>query len=86
MKYLFILATVGVGYFFLLHKAPADQALQAVTQQEAAPLTTGPRGNTDPAPGAPAPQTAQSDFLKRPIDRTKEVLGQVAARNGNGEF
>jgi hypothetical protein len=74
---------VGVGYFFLLHNAPANQAVQAVTQQEAAPLTTGPRGNTDPAPGATAPHT---DFLKRPIDRTKEVLGQVAARNGNGEF
>jgi len=84
MKYLLILATVGAGYFFLLHKAPVAPAVQAVTQQEAAPLTTGPRGNTEPAAGsAPAPHT---DYLKRPIDRTKEVLGQVAARNGNGEF
>ena len=83
MKYLFLLATVGAGYFFLLHQAPVAPAVQAVTQQEAAPLTTGPRGNTEPVPAAPAPHT---DYLKRPIDRTKEVLGQVAARNGNGEF
>ena len=82
MKYLFLLATVGAGYFFLLHQAPTAPAVQAVTQQEAAPLTTGPRGNTEPATAS----VPQSDFLKRPIDRTKEVLGQVAARNGNGEF
>jgi hypothetical protein len=82
MKYLLILATVGAGYFFLLHKAPVAPAVEAVTQQEAAPLSTGPRGNTEPAT-ASAPQ---SNSLKRPIDRTKEVLGQVAGRNGNGEF
>jgi len=86
MKYLFLLATVGAGYFFLLHKAPVAPAVQAVTQQEAAPLTTGPRGNTDPAPAAAAAPAPQSNYLKRPIDRTREVLGQVAARNGNGEF
>ena len=83
MKYLFLLATVGAGYFFLLHKAPVAPAIQAVTQQEVAPLTTGPRGNTEPVSTAAAPQ---SNYLKRPIDRTKEVLNQVAARNGNGEF
>ena len=84
MKYLFIMATVGAAYFFLAHQTPVAPVVASVTQQEAAPLSTGPRGNTDPAPEAsPAPKT---DFLKRPIDRTKEVLSQVKVRNGDGEF
>ena len=87
MKYLFLLATVGGVYFFLIHKAPVAPVVAAVTQQEAAPLSTGPRGNTapeaTPEAGTPAPHT---DFLKRPIDRTKEVLDQVKGRNGDGEF
>ena len=33
------------------------------------------------------PESSDSGInLKRPIDRTKEVLSQVSARNGNGEF
>lgn len=33
------------------------------------------------------PESADSGFnLKRPIDRTNEVLNQVKSRNGNGEF
>ena len=83
MKYLFLMATVGGGYFFLLHNAPVTPVVVAVTQQEATPLSSGPRGNTAPAPAAPAQQT---NFLKRPIDRTNAVLSQVKARNGNGEF
>ena len=83
MKYVFILATVAGVYFFLLHKAPVTPVVQAVTQQEAAPLSNGPRGNTAPEPASPAPRT---NFLKRPIDRTQEVLNQVKARNGGGEF
>jgi hypothetical protein len=83
MKYFFLLATVGGIYLFFLHHAPVAPVVQAVTAQEAAPLSSGPRGNTEPAPAAAPPRT---DFLKRPIDRTQEVLKQVKARNGDGEF
>ena len=83
MKYVFLLATVAVIYFFLVRKAPVAPVVSAVTQQETVALTSGPPGGATPAPGAaPAPTNA----LKRPIDRTREVLGQVKQRNGDGEF
>lgn len=83
MKYVFLLATVAGVYFFLIHKAPVAPVVEAVTQQEAAPLTTGPRGAPAASPGN---STVSSDPLKRPFDRTNAVLEQVKQRNGNGEF
>jgi hypothetical protein len=83
MKYVFLLATVAVVYFFLVHKAPVAPVVAEITQQEAVPLTTGPNGGSAAAPAAPAQHT---NALKRPIDRTKDVLNQVKQRNGNGEF
>jgi hypothetical protein len=83
MKYVFLLATVAVVYFFIVRKAPVAPVVKEITQQDAAPLTTGPAGGPAPAPAA-SPQHTNS--LKRPIDRTKEVLNQVKQRNGNGEF
>jgi hypothetical protein len=84
MKYVFILATVAAVYFFIFRKAPVAPVVSEVTQQEVAPLTSGPRGGeASPAPNAPA---RASDYLKKPIDRTKEVLQQVKQRNGDGEF
>jgi hypothetical protein len=80
MKYVFLLITVALVYLFLVRKAPVAPAVKEITQQEVAPLTTGPAG-------APAASPTQStNALKRPIDRTKEVLNQVKQRNGNGEF
>jgi hypothetical protein len=80
MKYVFLLIMVALVYLFLVRKAPVAPVVKEITQQEAAPLTTGPAN-------APAPAPAQSsNSLKRPIDRTKEVLNQVKQRNGNGEF
>ncbi|HEY3902045.1 MAG TPA: hypothetical protein VGM54_25760 [Chthoniobacter sp.] len=84
MKYVFILATVAAIYFFIVKKPSVAPVVSAVTQAEAAPLTTGPRGG-EPTPVANAPARA-SDYLKKPIDRTKEVLNQVKQRNGDGEF
>jgi hypothetical protein len=75
MKYVFLLTAVLAVYCILTRSAPVKPAVQAVTQQEAAPLTTGPR---DPSPA--------SSSLKKPFDRTHEVLDQVRQRNGNGEF
>ncbi len=85
MKYVFLLITVAAVYFFLIRKAPVGAVVKEVTQEEAAPLTSGPNNGHGPAtaPAAPAPGT---NALKRPIDRTKEVLNQVKQRNGNGEF
>jgi hypothetical protein len=92
MKYVFLLVTVAAVYFFLMRKAPVAPVVSAVTEQEAAPLTTGPRAETAPAGGSgassstPAAPANQSNFLKRPLDRTNEVLKQVKGRNGDGEF
>lgn len=77
MKYLALLAAVAVIYFVLARETPLDRVQEAVTQTEAAPLIQGPR---EPAP--PATGTA----LKRPLDRTHQVLDAVQARNGDGEF
>lgn len=83
MKYVFLLLTVTGVYFILVRKAPVAPVINEITQQEAAPLTTGPRMAPTAATGSPTPGT---DFLKRPIDRTHEVLNQVKQRNGTGEF
>ena len=83
MKYVFLLATVAAVYFFLAHKAPIAPVVGEITQKDAAPLTTGPR---DPSAAVAAAPGAHTNALKRPIDRTKEVLGQVKQRNGTGEF
>jgi hypothetical protein len=83
MKYVFLLATVAVAYFFIAHRVPVTPAVDEITQKEAAPLSTGPR---DPAAAAPAAPAVRTNSLKRPIDRTREVLGQVKQRNGAGEF
>ena len=83
MKYVFLLATVAAVYFFLIHKAPVAPVVDEVTQKEVAPLTSGPR---DPSAALAATPGGHTNALKRPIDRTKEVLGQVKQRNGNGEF
>jgi hypothetical protein len=83
MKYVFLLITVAAVYFFLMKQTPVKPVVSVVTQEEVAPLTSGPRGGATPEPGAPA---AHSDPLKRPIDRTREVLSLVKKRNGDGEF
>jgi hypothetical protein len=83
MKYIFLLVTVAAVYFFLIKQSPVKHVVSEMTQSEVAPLTTGPRGGETPAPGSPA---RASDPLKRPIDRTREVLKQVKQRNGDGEF
>ncbi len=71
-----LLLGVAAVYFFLIRSAPVKPAVQAVTAQDVAPLTTGPRASAAPAGTA----------LKRPLDRTNAVLDQVKQRNGSGEF
>lgn len=77
MKYLGLLAAVVIIYFVLARETPVEQVKEAIVQSEAAPLLQG-------GP-APAPATAGST-LKRPLDRTQEVLDRVKERNGDGEF
>lgn len=76
MKYLGLLVAAAIIYFILAREAPVEQVKEAIVQTEAAPLTQGGR---DPAPSA-------GSTLKRPLDRTHEVLDKVKARNGDGEF
>ena len=77
MKYLFLLAIIAIVYFVLARNTPVNSVKEAITQSEAAPLTTGPR-----EPAAPAATSS----LKAPLDRTHAVLEQVKQRNGAGEF
>ena len=76
MKYILLLVGVVVIYYFLGRSAPIAPVTKAMAGQEVAPLTTGSRETAAPA----------DHSLKRPIDRTNEVLGQVKQRNGAGEF
>ncbi len=76
MKIIALLIAIACVYFYFAHQTPIAEVAQAVTGQDVAPLTTGSKE-------AAAPPT---NALKRPIDRTHEVLGQVAKRNGAGEF
>ena len=86
MKYVFLLITVALVYFFLVRKAPVAPVVKEITQQEAVPLTTGPAGVPASSPASGTAPAQSTNSLKRPIDRTKEVLNQVKQRNGNGEF
>lgn len=76
MKYLGLLVALVIVYLILARESPIDQVKDAIVATEAAPLSQGGR---DPAPGAVS-------TLKRPLDRTHEVLEQVKTRNGDGEF
>ena len=76
MKIIVLLLAIACVYFFFARQTPIADVAQAATGQEAAALATAPKD------AAPAPTNA----LKRPLDRTHEVLGQVTKRNGAGEF
>ena len=76
MKIIVLLLAIACVYFYFAHQTPVAEVAQAATGQEAAALATAPKD------AAPAP----TNTLKRPLDRTHEVLGEVANRNGNGEF
>ena len=76
MKIVALLVVIGGIYLYCSRQTPVAEVAHAATGQDIAPLTTGPKE------AAPAPGNA----LKRPIDRTHEVLGDVARRNGAGEF
>ena len=76
MKYLGLLVVLVIIYLVLARQSPVDEVKEAIAQTEAAPLAQGGR---DPAPSA-------GSTLKRPLDRTHEVLGKVKDRNGDGEF
>ena len=76
MKPLALLALVAGAYLYFSHKTPIAEVSKAATGQELAPLTSGPREIAAP----------QSNAIKRPIDRTRQVLGQVAEGNGAGQF
>ncbi len=77
MKYLVLMVTLAVVYFMFVRASPVAEVTKTMEAPELAPLTKAPQEN------APLPQT---NALKRPLDRTRQVLGEVGKRNGNGEF
>lgn len=76
MKPLALLTLVAGAYLYFSHKTPIAEVTHVATGQELAPLTTGPTAVAAPP----------SNAIKRPIDRTRQVLGQVAAGNSAGQF
>ena len=78
MKYLFLLATLGVGYYLLSREAPVAAVTESLAETKAAPNISATVTSSDTG--------ASSNALKRPLDRTHAALGQVEQRNGAGEF
>ena len=77
MKIVIVLLVAIAGiYFYIGRQTPVAEVAQTATGQQLAPLTGGSKEAT----------AAPTNALKRPIDRTHEVLGQVGKRNGAGEF
>lgn len=85
MRFIAILAVIGILYFALTRNSPVQNATQAVAEAEAvAPSSTpAPAPHAASAAAAPSPTPTA---LRRPIVRTREVLGQLGQRNGAGEF
>ncbi len=77
MKYLVLLVSVAVIYLMFIRASPMAEVSKSMAAPELAPLTNAP------SEAAPLPPT---NALKRPIDRTHQVLGEVSKRNGSGEF
>ena len=82
MRFIALLAVLGILYVILTRHSPADSAKKAVAEAEA----VAPAPVARPAPTAPSAAPAPTTGLRRPIARTREVLGEVKARNGAGQF
>ncbi|HEX8311393.1 MAG TPA: hypothetical protein VF614_08760 [Chthoniobacteraceae bacterium] len=76
MKYLFLLATLVVGYYLLSRDTPVTAVTETLAETKAAPNISATASGT----------TSPSNALKRPLDRTNATLDQVKQRNGAGEF
>jgi hypothetical protein len=70
MKYFLVLLIAGSTYTFFFRSSPVAPAAKATTAPRIA-VSAGPASSQ--AQSAPAP----SNILKRPLDRTHQVLDQV---------
>ena len=76
MKYLLIVGALVVICVMFLRKPSIPPRTETNAQSAAAAVAPVPQPASAPA----------STALKRPIDRTHQVLDQVEKRNGAGEF
>ena len=90
MKFLGLVAVVAIVYF-AYGKRLAPDGNQSVNNamsefEKTVPANTPPAATSSSAsaPATPAPQSSSN--IRRPIDRTRAVLEQVKARNGDGAF
>ncbi|GEM_PF-4544393 len=74
MRYFLIFLILGGVYWFGFHNSHTGAVVQTITQPEIA--------GTQP-PAHPASTTSPNNFIKRPLDRTHDVLNQV--RKGRDE-
>lgn len=80
MRYVIALIIAGGGCFVWFHHNAPNSTAVAVAQ-----TITEPR-DINPAASGNAGQNAASNVLKRPLDRTHEVLDQVRKNNAGNEF
>ena len=86
MKYLLLLAAAAAALWFYQHREPSPDPVTGTSPQGGVttPAAT-PWPATAPAP-AEAPGQAASNYLKRPLDRAREVTGDAKKRNAVSEF
>ena len=65
---------VGMKYLSFVALISAAYFIYAPTEKKTAPVTTVS------AAASPSPAAASTDYLKRPLDRTHEVLGQIKVK------
>jgi hypothetical protein len=85
MRLVGILVVVGIiGFAYTRWAKSPDITKEAMKEADAVMST--PVAQVAGATPAPAQPGAPSSGLRRPIDRTRQVLEQVKGRNGAGEF
>jgi hypothetical protein len=90
MKFLGLIAVVAIVYFAYGKRLAPDgnpSVSNAMSEfEKTVPANTRTAGTSSSAPAVRAPQQQSTSNIRRPIDRTRAVLEQVKARNGDGEF
>lgn len=71
MKYAALLVTLAIVYWMFVRVSPLAEVTESMAAPELAPLTSQPE----------APALPPTNALKRPLDRTHQVLEQVGQRN-----
>jgi hypothetical protein len=84
MRFLALIIVIAIIYLVLKHHGPTSSVPEAMREADAVTQTTP--APTPASPTATAQPAQPTSGLRRPLDRTRNVLDQVKQRNGGGEF